>query len=106
MAGRTALAQLPAKGRARLAPAPAPERAMSVEVYAVDSAQCTRCHDLETLVESERPGYLHFELAHGVVLERAAECVQCHGELFPYEEDRHLTDSLQQATVCRNCHGL
>ena len=110
MAGRTALAQLLAKGRRRAAPAPAPpasEGAMlDVEVSAVDSAQCTKCHDLETLVESERPGYLHFELAHGVVLERKAECIQCHGELFPYEEDRHRTAPVRQATVCRNCHGL
>ncbi len=107
MAGRTALAQLPANGRRRAAPAPAPEEAMlEVEVYAVDSAQCTKCHDLETLVGSKRLGYLHFELAHGVVLERKAECVQCHGELFPYEEGRHRTAPIRQAAVCRNCHGL
>ena len=79
---------------------------LEVEVAAVDSAQCTKCHDLETLVGSERPGYLHFELAHGVVLERKAECIQCHGELFPYEEDQHRTAPIRQATVCRNCHGL
>ena len=110
MAGRTALAQVPAKGPGRTEPTlapPASEDAMlEVEVYAVDSAQCTKCHDLETLVGSKRPGYLHFELAHGVVLERKAECVQCHGELFPYEEDRHRTAPVRQATVCRNCHGL
>ena len=112
MAGRTALAQLEAKALGRTEPAPplpatpATDAMPEVGVYAVDSAQCTKCHDLATLVGSKRPGYLHFELAHGVVLERKAECVQCHGELFPYEEDRHRTAPLKQATVCGNCHGL
>ena len=72
-----------------------------MEFTSADSAQCTKCHDLEALVPAERPGYLHFELVHGVVLEQKAECVQCHGELFPYREDRHRTSPIRKVAVLR-----
>ena len=105
MAGRTAAAALSAERRT--APVSSPEESvLEMDVSTVDSAQCTTCHDLGSLVASERPGYLHFELAHRVVLERKAECIQCHAELFPYEQGRHRTAPVRQATVCGNCHGL
>jgi hypothetical protein len=108
MAGRTALSELPVADGRTPSPGTAPteEPAAEETTPSAASAQCTECHDLATLVTSKRPGHLHFELAHDVVLERGAECVQCHGELFPYAEERHLTDPRRQATVCQNCHGL
>ena len=105
MAGRTAAAELGASHRAAPS-APPQETPREMEFTSADSAQCTKCHDLEALVPAERPGYLHFELVHGVVLEQKAECVQCHGELFPYREDRHRTSPIRKVAVCGNCHGL
>ncbi len=65
---------------------------------------CLRCHPLARLVAAERPGYLHFERAHRIVLERNDQCVQCHGEFDPVPTDSHQFDRLAQVENCFLCH--
>ena len=65
---------------------------------------CLRCHPLAKLVATERPGYLHFERAHRIVLERNDPCIQCHGEFDPVPTGSHQFDRLAQVENCSLCH--
>ena len=60
---------------------------------------------LRQLVVEPRPGYLHFEKAHTVVLERNFDCVQCHRELSPLALDAVQLDRLSLIQACVICHG-
>ncbi len=62
---------------------------------------------LRQLLTEPRPGYLHFEKAHAVVLERNLDCAQCHREPSPSplalnadQLDRHAL-----IRACVICHG-
>lgn len=71
-----------------------------------DNSACTICHDLGVLVELARPGYWHFELAHRSVLQDGQQCLQCHADLFPFDDENHRFDPFRRAQSCQNCHGL
>jgi hypothetical protein len=65
---------------------------------------CLRCHPVARLIATKRPGYLHFERAHGIVLERNDQCIQCHGEFDPVPTGSHQFDRLAQVENCSFCH--
>ena len=65
---------------------------------------CASCHDVESLINSPREGFWHFEQAHRVALDRKRDCLQCHAELAPYSEHHHQMDPLALTTTCAQCH--
>jgi predicted oxidoreductase len=75
----------------------------------------SRATDLETLrswrevlrqlVGSPRPGYLHFEKVHTVVLERNYDCAQCHQETSPLALTEDQLDRRSLTQACAICHG-
>ena len=71
-----------------------------------DSSACAVCHDLGVLVELARPGYWHFELAHRSVLQDGQQCINCHEDLFPFDDENHRVDPFRRAQSCKHCHGL
>lgn len=60
---------------------------------------------LRQLVTKPRPGYLHFEKAHGVVLERNLDCAQCHREPSPLALNAEQLDRHALIQACVICHG-
>jgi flavocytochrome c len=70
----------------------------------VDNKACLRCHNLPQLVAAKRPGYDHFERAHGLVLERQDQCVSCHTEFVPVDMESHRFDRVAQVDNCQRCH--
>jgi flavocytochrome c len=70
----------------------------------VATQRCTSCHDMEDLLENPRPGYWHFEKVHTRSRERGVDCRHCHGELAPYQEERHRTNQQALAATCVQCH--
>ena len=69
-----------------------------------ETSRCVDCHDVEALLESPRPGFWHFEQSHEIVLERKLNCILCHAELAPYDEDRHRIDAKKLTSSCVGCH--
>jgi len=66
--------------------------------------RCADCHDVESLVAKSRPGYLHFENVHRAVLKRRIDCLRCHAELAPHDEEQHQINQRALATTCVICH--
>jgi predicted oxidoreductase len=60
---------------------------------------------LRQLVTEPRPGYLHFEKAHAVVLERNLDCAQCHRESSPLALNAAQLDRHTLIQACVICHG-
>jgi hypothetical protein len=60
---------------------------------------------LRQLMAEPRPGYLHFEKAHAVVLDRNFDCVQCHRESSPLALDGVQLDRHTLIQACVICHG-
>ncbi len=60
---------------------------------------------LRQLVTEPRPGYLHFEKAHAVVLERNLDCAQCHRESSPLALNAEQLDRHALIRACAICHG-
>jgi predicted oxidoreductase len=60
---------------------------------------------LRQLVAQSRPGYLHFEKAHGVVLERNYDCARCHHETSPLALTEEQLDRRALIQACPVCHG-
>ena len=60
---------------------------------------------LRQLVAEPRLGYLHFEKAHTVVLERNFDCVQCHRESSPLALTADQVDRHALIEACVICHG-
>ena len=60
---------------------------------------------LRPLVTEPRPGYLHFEKAHAVVLERNLDCAQCHRESSPFALNAEQLDRHALIQACAICHG-
>ena len=60
---------------------------------------------LRQLVTEPRPGYLHFEKAHAVVLERNFDCAQCHREPSPLALNAEQLDRRSLIQACVICHG-
>lgn len=70
----------------------------------VEDDVCLQCHPLAKLVATPRPGFDHFERAHGIVLERKLPCEKCHSEFVPIRMDSHKIDRLAQTDNCESCH--
>ncbi|HXR08367.1 MAG TPA: hypothetical protein VN765_13605, partial [Candidatus Acidoferrum sp.] len=60
---------------------------------------------LRQLVIRSRPGYLHFEKAHAVVLARSYDCAQCHLEPSPLALTEGQLDRRAMIQSCALCHG-
>ena len=60
---------------------------------------------LRQLVTEPRPGHLHFEKAHAVVLERNLDCAQCHRESSPLALTAEQLDRQALLRACAICHG-
>ena len=71
---------------------------------AADGAACLACHAIPKLLATERPGFRHFELVHGVVTERALPCLACHAEMSPFRTSAHKIDRTAQVRTCATCH--
>lgn len=60
---------------------------------------------LRQLLAQPRPGYLHFQKAHAVVLERNYDCVRCHHETSPLALTEEQLDRRALIQACPVCHG-
>ena len=60
--------------------------------------------DLASLLAESRNGYWHFQVAHGLVLERGYECALCHSAQLPFSPLDDRQSMLAQTQVCSNCH--
>ncbi len=59
---------------------------------------------LPQLVNAQRPGYWHFEVAHRIVLERALDCTACHTPVWPTSPANSLAQRQVQLNACSTCH--
>jgi predicted oxidoreductase len=60
---------------------------------------------LRQLISQPRHGYLHFEKAHTVVLERNDSCPRCHREPLPLTLTAEQLDRRTLTQACSYCHG-
>jgi succinate dehydrogenase/fumarate reductase flavoprotein subunit len=60
--------------------------------------------DLRALLASGREGYWHFEMAHGIVLERGYDCNRCHSANLPFRSVNNRAARTAQTAVCTTCH--
>jgi succinate dehydrogenase/fumarate reductase flavoprotein subunit len=60
---------------------------------------------LGQLVTPPRPGYLHFEKVHTVVLARSYDCARCHHETSPLALTEETLDRRTLIQSCATCHG-
>jgi hypothetical protein len=60
---------------------------------------------LRQRIARSRPGYLHFEKAHRVVLDRGFDCVRCHREPSPLMLTEDRLDRRALIASCVLCHG-
>ncbi len=60
---------------------------------------------LRQLISQPRPGYLHFEKAHAVVLDRNDSCARCHREPLPLTLTAEQLDRRTLIQACGYCHG-
>jgi len=60
---------------------------------------------LRQLVTEPRPGFLHFEKAHAVVLEQNLDCAKCHRESSPLALTAEHLDRHALIQACVICHG-
>jgi uncharacterized protein len=60
---------------------------------------------LQQLIAQPRRGYLHFEKAHAVVLERGYDCARCHHETSPLALTEEQLDRDALTGACVVCHG-
>lgn len=65
---------------------------------------CIECHDLKSLIATKRPGYLHFEKSHQRVIDRDLDCMTCHSDMTPYQEESHRIDMQLLSHRCGTCH--
>jgi hypothetical protein len=89
--------------------------AASIASAALEKSPAVRTSDPESLrawrevlgqlVREPRSGYLHFEKAHAVVLERNLDCAQCHRELSPLGLTAEKLNRQALIQACAICHG-
>jgi hypothetical protein len=56
------------------------------------------------LLDGQRPGYWHFEVAHRIVLERNLDCTACHTPEWPTAAATSSSQRQVQLTACSTCH--
>lgn len=106
IAAREAVARLKPGGEdsaAKSASAP-PEQIPATKASDPESLRAWR-EVLRQLVTEPRPGYLHFEKAHAVVLERNLDCARCHREPLPLALTADRLDRHALIQACVICHG-
>jgi flavocytochrome c len=59
---------------------------------------------LPRLLDGQRPGYWHFEVAHRIVLERNLDCTACHTPEWPTAAATSSSQRQVQLTACSTCH--
>ncbi len=106
IAAREAVAQQKTEGRSPAATiaSTAPEKSPATKASDPGSLSAWR-NVLRQLVTEPRPGYLHFEKAHAVVLERNLDCAQCHREPLPLALTADRLDRHELIQACVICHG-
>jgi aspartate oxidase len=90
-------------GSAGVSPA-SPEKPPATKTTDPESLRAWR-EVLRQLVTEPRPGYLHFEKAHAVVLERKLDCAQCHRDPSPLSLTAEQLDRHALIQACVICHG-
>ena len=59
---------------------------------------------LPRLLDAQRPGYWHFEVAHRIVLERELDCTACHTPEWPTAAATSSAQRQVQLNACSTCH--
>ena len=59
---------------------------------------------LPQLLDAQRPGYWHFEVAHRAVLERKLDCTACHTPDWPTVAAASSAQRQVQLNACSTCH--
>lgn len=106
IAAREVVAQLNLSGKtpaASIAGAP-PEEPPGAKPSDPESLRAWR-EVLRQLVTEPRPGRLHFEKAHAIVLERNYDCARCHREPSPLALSADQLDRRALIQACATCHG-
>ena len=60
--------------------------------------------DLEVLLAEPRDGYWHFQVSHGLVLERQYICASCHSKQLPFSSLNDRSAIVSQTRICTTCH--
>jgi hypothetical protein len=60
--------------------------------------------DLEVLLAEPRDGYWHFQVSHGLVLERQYICASCHSGQLPFSSLNDRSAIASQTRICTTCH--
>ena len=107
--GRTAAKGIVAKLQRSLKPAPPsaePQAAASAKPPPPDPETLRIWRELlDQLVSKPRPGHLHFEKVHAVVLARGYDCARCHREASPLALTEDQLDRRALIRACPLCHG-
>jgi predicted oxidoreductase len=104
VAGRDATSQLPDLKSSPAKVEPEPGTPANRSPTEPESLRAFR-DVLRQLITQPRPGYLHFEKVHGVVLARNYDCTQCHGNTQPLALTDEQLDRLTLISACAFCHG-
>lgn len=106
IAAREAVAQLEPKKAAPTASAHRPPAEKTPAPNASDPEELRAWREvLRQLLAEPRPGYLHFEKAHAVVLEQNFDCTRCHREPSPLALTADHLDRRALIQACVICHG-
>lgn len=103
------LAGQAASGMPGLAPAgvtasPRPKPVVAVDEALRGQTELVAPAALATLVDSQRPGYWHFEVAHQAVLARGLDCLACHSPEWPTRPAATIQQRQLQLDSCSSCH--
>jgi flavocytochrome c len=88
---------------------PAPVAAPAKVMVSQDAAYRARAvtiapEALAGLVEAQRPGHWHFEVAHRIVQERGLDCTACHTPDWPTQAAVSPRQRQVQLNACDTCH--
>ena len=105
--GRVAAKDIVARLAGRLRGAQRIAEAGTIEGPRTNSADTLRDwrEVLRQLIAQPRPGYLHFEKVHAVVLAKNYDCSQCHRESSPLALTGEQLDRRALLQACPVCHG-
>ena len=96
--GRSALRRDPKAVRAREKTEVSTDPAYRARTITVPAAA------LPQLLDAQRPGYWHFEVAHRIVLERKLDCTACHTPDWPTVAAASMAQRQVQLNACSTCH--
>jgi hypothetical protein len=104
VAGRSAVALALGEDALKAAPKP-PSANAAAETPARGAASADVAPvDLQALVAQQRVGYWHFNVSHGLVLERAEACATCHKGSWQPGPAASREQRLVQLDSCSRCH--